>query len=201
MLNQISISERLRQQMAFIIEIDKLKHIMRRNKLVDGSRQENDAEHSWHLAMMVMVLAEYAEAGIDTDRVLRMLLLHDLVEIDAGDTFLYDETSVADTKTAREQQAAARLYGLLPLDIATELKGLWEEFEERKTPEAKFAAAIDRIQPVLHNYLTQGGAWKEHQVSAAMVLKKISVVAEGSPVLGKLVDLLIADAVKQGDLK
>ena len=153
--------QRLLAQVSFITEIDKLKTIQRQTLLLDGSRQENDAEHSWHLAMMVVVLAEYSNRPIDVARVVKMVLVHDVVEIDAGDTFAYDEGAHHD-KEAREQTAADRLFGLLPKDQAMEMRALWDEFEAGETADAQFANAVDRMQPVLHNALTGGKQWLKH---------------------------------------
>src|SRR5262249_50705513 len=149
-------SDRLARQIAFIIEIDKAKQVLRQTLLMDGSRLENDAEHSWHLAVMALLLAEYAGEAVDLLRVLKMVLIHDLVEIDAGDTFVYDVEALA-TRREREERAADRIFGLLPADVEEEFRALWEEFEAQATPEARFAAALDRLQPLLHNYHTGGG--------------------------------------------
>jgi putative hydrolase of HD superfamily len=156
---------RLTQQIQFIIEIDQLKQVLRQTLLNDGSRRENSAEHSWHLAMMVIVLAEYAPQGVTLLSAIKMVLLHDLVEIDAGDTFCYDVQG-NESKAQREAQAALRLFGLLPADQASELRSLWEEFEAQQTPTAKFAAALDRIQPLLHNQQNRGGTWLIHELHA-----------------------------------
>jgi len=192
-------NERLRQQLAFIIEIDKLKQIYRQTILMDGSRTENDAEHSWHLAVMAILLAEYAaQKKLDIFRVVKMLLIHDVVEIDAGDTYLYDEHAAKD-KVAREQQAADRLFPLLPEDQAQEFRRLWEEFEARATPEAKFAASLDRFQPLLHNYVTQGQSWKEHGVTSDKVERQQGqVLGEGAPILWEHAERLIREAVEKG---
>lgn len=194
-------TKRLKQQIEFILEIDQLKKIMRRTLLIDSSRTENDAEHSWHLALLAMVLAEYASPEVNINRVIRMLLIHDLVEIDAGDTFLYDVSPAASLKVERERNAAKRIYGLLPDDIRTELIGLWEEFEERKTADAKFAAGLDRLQPLLHNYFTNGSAWASHNITSDKVIAKKYLIEEASEVLGNLANDLIIDAVNRGDLK
>lgn len=191
---------RLHQQLAFILEIDKLKHILRRSPLLDKSRRENDAEHSWHLAMMAVVLAEYAAPEVNIARVIRMVLLHDLVEIDAGDTFLYDDTHTK-SKTERENLAAERIYGLLPKDIGEELVSLWHEFEERKTPDAKFAACLDRIQPILHNYFTQGGTWKMADITHEKEMSYMLFIKEISEPLFTVVESLLATAVENGFLK
>ncbi|WP_170140946.1 HD domain-containing protein [Allonocardiopsis opalescens] len=191
--------ERLTDQLRFVLEVDKLKRILRRNTLVDGSRRENDAEHSWHVALAARVFAEYAPKGTDIDRVVEMLLLHDIVEIDAGDTFVYD-TELAQTQFKRESEAADRLYALLPKDQAEHARGLWEEFEARTTPEARFAKAIDRLAPMLANWHNEGGTWVTHRVSAAQVREKVAMVAEGSATLGAYATALINDAVGRGYL-
>jgi putative hydrolase of HD superfamily len=157
---------RLEQQLGFILEVDKLKSVLRQTRLVDGSRRENDAEHSWEVAMMAVVLAEHAGAPIDLARVVRMLLIHDIVEIDAGDTFIYDE-GARKTQVEREEQAAERLFGLLPDDQAVELRELWAEFEDLKTAESRFATAMDRLQPLLHNYHSGGAIWSKHGSTTA----------------------------------
>ena len=191
---------RLQQQLRFILEIDRLKQVFRQTYLLDGSRKENDAEHSWHLAVMAMLLAEHAAGdGIDVPRVMKMVLVHDLVEIDAGDTFCYDEAGNA-TKAAREQAAADRLFALLPADQGAEIRSLWEEFEARATPEARFAAALDRLQPLLHNLHTEGRAWREHGVTAEMVIARNRHIADGAPALWALVERLIRAAVAKGHL-
>ncbi|WP_283139790.1 HD domain-containing protein [Rhizohabitans arisaemae] len=191
--------DRFIAQLAFTLEIDKLKRIIRRNTLVDGSRRENDAEHSWHLAMMALVFGEYAPPGTDLRRVGLMLLVHDLVEIDAGDTFVYDSTAVAD-QTARERAAADRIFGLLPKDQEVELRGLWEEFEERATPEARFARALDRLAPMLANFHTEGGTWALYKVTAGQVMEKVELIREGSPTLGDYAAELVDTAVARGHL-
>lgn len=196
------ISNRLQQQIKFIREIDKLKLIKRRAFVSDQSRNENSAEHSWHIAIMAIILAEYANPEVNIDRVIKMLLIHDLVEIDAGDTFLYaQEPSQSQTKLDQEQQAATRIYGILPEQSQSELMLLWQEFEERKTPDAKFAASLDRLQPILQNYFTAGGSWKKHNVSSQQVLLKNQLIEEGSNALWQLVEGLIQDAVNCEYLK
>jgi putative hydrolase of HD superfamily len=193
-------SDRLAEQIRFVVEIDKLKHVLRRTYLLDQSRRENDAEHSWHLAVMTMLLEQHAERPIDVLRVLKMVLVHDIVEIDAGDAALYDEAGNAD-KAERELAAADRIFALLPADQGQEIRSLWEEFEARATPEARFARALDRVQPILHNYITQGKTWRELGVTAHQVIaKNRDVVYEGSPALGEYVVGLIADAVAKGYL-
>lgn len=191
---------RLHQQLQFIVEIDKLKHVLRQTLLIDKSRRENDAEHSWHLAMMAILLSEYAGEKVNLVRVLKMVLIHDLVEIDAGDTFCYDEPSIQ-TQTDREEAAADRLFGLLPLDQTDQLRSLWEEFEAKQSADARFATALDRLQPILHNYHTQGGTWRRAGVTIDKIRKRIAPIAIGSPRLGEFAETLIQDALRQGFLE
>lgn len=191
---------RLTQQIQFIIEIDRLKQVLRQTLLNDGSRQENSAEHSWHLAMMVIVLAEYAPQGVAVLNAIKMVLIHDLVEIDAGDTFCYDVQG-NESKAQREAQAALRLFGLLPADQASELRSLWEEFEAQETPTAKFAAALDRIQPLLHNQQNEGGTWLIHGITRDQVMKRMRPVETGAPELWSFVQQVISDCVAAGYLK
>jgi len=191
---------RLEQQIRFLLEIDKLKCILRRTWLTDGTRLENSAEHSWHLAVMAILLAEYAaEETLDLFRVVQMALVHDLVEIDAGDTFVYDEAAAAD-KAQREQAAAERIFGLLPPEQGDQLRSAWQEFEARQTAEARFAAALDRLQPILHNYHTCGKAWQTHGITADRVLDRNRHMSEGAPQLWEYTQTLIADAVAKGYL-
>jgi putative hydrolase of HD superfamily len=190
---------RLARQIGFVVEIDRLKHILRQTQIMDGSRRENDAEHSWHIAVMAMVLAEYAPANVSIARVLRMLLIHDLVEIDAGDTFVYDTAGLRD-QAERERRAADRIFGLLPPDQAEEFRALWDEFEERRTPDAIFARAIDVMQPLLHNYHTQGGTWRQHGITADRVRARKSAIAAASPELWDYAQRVIEDAVRRGYL-
>ncbi|HVI53162.1 MAG TPA: HD domain-containing protein [Candidatus Sulfotelmatobacter sp.] len=161
--------ERLERQLAFIAELDKMKGIIRHTPLVDASRRETDAEHSWHIAVMALLLSEHADEPVDAVKVMKMLLIHDVVEIDAGDTFIYDDKGNAD-KYERERKAADRLFGMLPSDQESELRALWEEFEERKSPEARFASSIDRFQPIMNNHLSRGGSWKANNVQPEKVL-------------------------------
>ncbi len=174
--------QRLAQQVAFITEIDKLKKIQRQTILLDRSRRENDAEHSWHLAMMVILLAEHSNEPIDCLKVLKMVLIHDLVEIDAGDTYAYDEAGHHD-KAERERAAADRIFAILPPDQAAELRRLWDEFEEQKTADARFANAVDRMQPLLHNCLTEGQTWQQNGVTRSQVIKRCRPMENGSTVL------------------
>lgn len=171
--------DRLEQQAAFCLEIDKEKFIGRQTYLSDGKRKENDAEHAWHMAVMALVLSEYANEEIDVLRTISMLLIHDLVEIDAGDTYAYDEEALK-TQGEREQQAADRIFNLLPEDQAAEFFGLWREFEERKTPESRFAHAMDNFQPVMLNAATDGKAWAERNVRLSQVLKRNQKTGDGS---------------------
>ncbi len=194
-------NERLARQLEFIREIDKLKSVFRRTLLMDGTRFENDAEHSWHLAMMAILLKEHATGpGVDIARVVKMVLVHDLVEIDAGDTYCYDVSGNLG-KADRERAAATRLFGLLPGDVGGEIRALWEEFESRTSPEAKFAAALDRVQPLIHNYSTGGAIWRKHGVRCKQVLEHNRHVEEGSGVLWRFSEALIQDAVKRGYLE
>lgn len=189
----------LAAQLAFIREIDRVKSVFRQTDLMDRSRKENDAEHSWHIAVMAWTLRRHAPAGLDVLRTVTMLLIHDLVEIDCGDTFCYDTEGMVG-KHDREAAAARRIFGILPPEQARELQALWEEFEDRETPEARYANALDRLQPMLHNYATQGGAWREHGVTADRVLRRNRIIADGSPELWAYARQMIADAVTRGYL-
>lgn len=201
-------NQRLQQQIAFVVEIDRLKQVLRQTQLMDASRRENSAEHSWHLAMMVLVLAEYAPAGVDVQHAMHQVLIHDLVEIDAGDTFCYDIAG-HDDKAEREQRAADRIFGLLPTakdDLQSKLGGdrlrqLWDEFEAQATPTARFAAALDRIQPLLHNWQTGGGTWKQHGICRAQVMQRMAPVETGAPELWPFVLEVIEDCVAAGYLQ
>lgn len=199
--NMIKLAARLQQQLNFLYEIDKLKTVFRRSNLIcDTSRFENSAEHSWHLAFYVLVLAEYANEKIDPLRVLKMVLLHDLVEIDAGDTFCYD-LSANIGKQEREILAAKRLFGLLPAEQGAELMQLWQEFEAGETADAKFAVSVDRLQPLLHNYTTGGGSWKRHAIKRNQVDARMQPIAEGSTALFDLMKSILDDAVAQAILE
>lgn len=192
--------ERLLKQIEFIVEIDKLKRILRQNVVIDTLRRENDAEHSWHLAMMAIILSEYAAEEIDLLRVIKMVLIHDLVEIDAGDTFCYDEKAHED-KAFREQKAADRLFNILPQDQAKEILGLWQEFEEMKTPEARFAACLDRVQPLILNYHTNGHTWQKPGITSEKVLKRNGVLEENAPILWEFAKEVIDESIKKGYLQ
>lgn len=190
----------LLQQIAFIKEIDKIKYIERRTKLFNSDRRENDAEHSWHLALMALVLAQHANEPIDILIVIKMLLIHDLVEIDAGDTFLFDTTKNHDN-TEEERTAAARIFGLLPEKQAEEFKAIWEEFEARQTAEAKFARSMDRLEPLLQNVSNKGGTWQEFNVGYSQVLQKQNVHEAISTTIDHYAKELIQQSVEAGILR
>lgn len=189
----------LADQIRFLLEVDRAKGVMRRTWLSDGSRRENAAEHMWHLAVVALVLAEHADGPVDLARVLTMALIHDIVEIDAGDTFLYDEAARA-TQSRREAAAAERIYGLLPAHQGQHLRRLWEEFEAQETPDARFAAAVDRLQSVLLNLATEGRAWREHGITADRVRAANAHMARGAPTLWRHVSALLDGAVERGHL-
>lgn len=186
--------QRLHRQIEFVAELDRLKSILRRNTLIDGSRRENTAEHSWHIGMFAIVLAEHADESVDILHVLKMLLIHDIVEIDAGDTFCYDDEAARD-KEEREQKAADRLFGMLPDDQAREFRALWDEFEAATTAEAKFANALDRLQPVLLNSRSEGGTWKQYDVPTEQVIKRNRPIAAGSEILWERAEAMIYEAM------
>lgn len=190
---------RLLDQVRFILEIDRLKSVLRQTVLVDETRRENSAEHSWHLATMAFLLHEYAAEPVDLMRVMKMVLVHDIVEIDAGDTFCYDETANLG-KLEREQAAADRIFNLLPEEQASELRSLWDEFESGQTSEARFACALDRLQPVLLNLAIRGGSWSRHGISAHQVVKRNSPIGDGAPELWQYVEEKIREAVASGVL-
>jgi putative hydrolase of HD superfamily len=191
---------RLEQQIQFVLEIDKLKSVIRRSYLINGQRRENTAEHSWHLAMLALILAEHANEPVDLLRVLKMVIVHDIVEIDAGDTFLFDTTGAQD-KTAREQLAADRLFGLLPEDQAVELRQLWDEFEARETADSHFANALDRLMPLLHNYHAGGRTWQENGIVSSQIEWVHGRIGEGSHTVAELSRMVVATAVAEGILK
>lgn len=206
--------QRLEAQLAFLMEADRLKNIYRQTytrvddlpPMPEGSnaaepypRRENDAEHSFSLALFTAILAEYSNQPIDVLKTIKMVLVHDIVEIDAGDTYCYDEAGSA-TKAERERRAAERLFGILPKEQQAEYRGLWEEFEERKTPEAKFAAVMDRIQPLLLNLSRGGLSWREHGIHLPQVQKRNALVSEGSEALHKYILELLRDANARGIL-
>lgn len=190
----------LLQQVAFIHEIDKLKYIQRKTRLFNSDRRENDAEHSWHLAMMALILAEHSNEPVDILKVLKMLLIHDLVEIDSGDVFLYD-TIVNHDNTEAERKAAERIFGLLPAKQAEEFTAIWEEFETGDTAEARFARSMDRFEPILQNVSNQGGTWTEHNVPYSTVMEKTRKIEHGSKMIWDFTETLIDDSVLKGYIK
>ncbi len=192
--------ERFAKQLDFILELDKLKYIKRRSYVADGSRHENDAEHSWHLALMAMLFSEYSNEEVDVLHVMKMVLIHDAVEIDAGDTYAYDEQG-ANTKREREEKAAKRIFHILPEDQAKEMRDLWEEFEAGDTPEARFANVLDKVQPVMLNDITNGRSWREHGIAASQVLGRNDATKEGSEVLWNHVKELVDKNQRLGNLK
>jgi 5'-deoxynucleotidase YfbR-like HD superfamily hydrolase len=190
--------QRLDQQMRFVAEAGLLKRVQRQTMLTDPLRRENSAEHSWHLAVMVLALGEYAPPGTDLARVSAMLLMHDLVEIDAGDLFVFAGPAQQEAQETAEKAAADRIFALLPGEQAVVLRGLWDEFEERRTAEARFARALDRLQPMLANVAAQGGTWREHGITAPQVLAKVELIEDGSAELGRYARELVAGAVRDG---
>lgn len=193
-------TEKLLKQIDFIKEIDKVKYIQRKTRLFNSDRHENDAEHSWHLALMAIVLSEHSNEAIDILKVIKMVLIHDIVEIDAGDTFIYD-TQKDHQNTKDERLAANRIFGMLPEAQAEEFIMIWEEFEAGATKEAKFAKAMDRLEPLLQNSSNNGGTWEEYGVKYEKVYEKKSVIKEGSGVIWSYAEKLIDDSVKSGILK
>jgi putative hydrolase of HD superfamily len=193
-------TDRLYQQLAFIREADKMKGILRANMMLDGTRQEDDAQHSWHIALMALVLSEYARPGVDIDRAMRMLLVHDMVEIDAGDTYAYDEVAGAD-KRERECAAAQRIFGMLPQNQGDALRMLWEEFEACQTPSAQYANAIDRLQPLLGNFWVDGKVWEENRITLEKVLTRNEITKTALPGIWDSVRTLLDEAVARGYLR
>lgn len=192
--------ERLKKQMEFLLEVDKLKFIQRQTYLSDGKRKENDAEHSWHLAMMAVLLAEHSNEELDLVKVITMVLIHDIVEIDAGDTYAYDAAG-NESKRQREVKAADRIFHILPQDQAKKLRDIWEEFEAYETPEAKFAHVCDNVQPLMLNDATKGLSWREHEVKKSQVLARNQRIAQGSVTMRNYVDEMINKNVESGNLK
>lgn len=193
------IDERLQKQMDFILEIDKLKNIYRQSYVSDGSRHEEDADHSWHLAIMCLLLSEHSNEEIDVLKTMAMVLIHDIIEIDAGDTYAYDEAANA-TKREREEKAADRIFNILPKDQAECLRALWEEFEAGETKEARFAITLDKIQPLMLNDATDGRAWQEHQVKKSQIMKRNEVTPKGSTDLWEYGRMLIDRNVEKGKI-
>jgi putative hydrolases of HD superfamily len=191
--------DRLSQQINFIKEIDKIKYIQRKTKLINSDRHENDAEHSWHLAMMTIVLAEHSNNPIDILKVLKMVLIHDIVEIDTGDTFLFD-TNKNHTNTQEETLAAKRIFGMLPTEQAEEFIAIWEEFEAGESNESKFAKSMDRFEPVLQNTSNKGGTWAEFNVGYEKVHQKLSGIQKGSETIWNLTETMLNQSVEEGIL-
>lgn len=192
--------ERFEKQLAFILEADKEKNILRQTHLSGHGRQENDAEHAWHMAMMIYLLKEYANAPIDLAKTMMMALIHDIVEIDAGDTYAYDAAGM-ETQAERERLAAERIFGLLPDDQRDELRGLFEEFEAGETAEAKFARTMDNLQPLMLNDSNDGGDWRAHQVTRTQVMKRHARNQLGSEVIGEYTKELIDKNVQKGNIR
>lgn len=192
--------ERLKRQLDFALEIDKEKNIFRQTHLSGHGRNENDAEHAWHMAIMAYLLREYANEEVDIARVMLMCLIHDIVEIEAGDTYAYD-TEGKKSQKAREDAAKEKLYSLLPEDQKQELTALFDEFEEYQTAEAKFAHAMDNLQPLLLNHSNNGGDWKEHQVSARQVYGRQTKTKLGSEKLFEVTDKIIQEHIRRGNLQ
>ncbi len=192
--------DRLQAQLDFLLEIDRLKTVQRRTYLIDGSRRENSAEHSWHVAVMAMLLAEYAEQPVDLPHVLRLLLVHDIVEADAGDTYCYDEEGNRQ-KEEKEKKAADRLFGMLPVDQGRLFRDLWEEYDARQTPESIFANSCDRLMPMMHNYYSGGLSWKEHDIGRKQVFDRNHCISEGSEAMWKVAEQLMEKGVENGWLR
>lgn len=191
------INERLAKDIEFIVELDKMKSILRQTSIIGEDRREDDAQHSWHISVMAMILEEYTNERVDVCKVIKMLLTHDLVEIFAGDTFCYDKVGNQDKKE-REDLAAEKIFGMLAEDKGKELRALWDEFEEMKTPEALFAASMDRLQPMLNNYHNNGGTWRKFNVAKEDIYKRIAPVKNSSDELWEFVEHMIEDAGKKG---
>lgn len=190
-------NDRLLKDIEFIVELDKMKSILRQTSLIEEDKREDDAQHSWHIAVMTMVLNEYANEELDDKKVIKMLLIHDIVELYAGDTFCYDEKGNKD-KRERELLAADKIFGMLKEEKALEFRALWDEFEEMETPEALFAASMDRLQPMLNNYYNGGGTWKKFGVDKEAIYKRIAPVKESSDKLWEFVEHMIEDAYSRG---
>lgn len=199
-LDTLQLAEPLASQLRFLLEADRLKSVVRGSRIADGSRRENSAEHSWHIALFALVLARHAVERVDASRVVAMLLIHDLVEIDCGDTPLFDAAGAA-TQAAREADAARRLFGLLPAAQAREFLALWREFEAAATADARFAKAVDRLQPTLLNHAVGGGTWADYDVDEARERALTCRIAEGSPVLWEVARSVVADSVRRGWLR
>ena len=192
--------ERFKKQMDFILEVDKLKSIIRQNFIADGSRKESDTDHSWHLAMMCFLLEEYANEDIDVLKTMKMVLIHDIIEIDAGDTYAYDAEANKEKKQ-KELLAAERIFNILPEDQASKMRVLWDEFEEGKTAEAKFANALDKVQPAILNDVSGGKSWREHEVEVSQIIKRNEFTADGSKVLWEYVEEILEKNIANGNIK
>lgn len=193
-------NKHLDQQLKFVAEIDKMTQIFRRTMLIDGSRRENDAEHSWHIAVMALLFSDYVKEKPDLGRVVKMLVVHDLVEIYAGDTFAFD-VEANKSKEENEIAAADKLFSQLPEEQGKEIRSLWEEFDEMKTPDSIYANCMDRVQPFLHNTLTEGATWVEGGVAKSQVEKRLAVVKENMPELWNWLEINITEAIKKGWIK
>lgn len=193
-------NEKIKKQIEFVLVIDEMKNVLRRNLVVDGSRRENDAEHSWHLAMLAMILEEYSSEKVDIERVLKITLVHDLVEVYAGDTFAYDAKGNED-KLDREIEAANRLFGMLDPVQGAEIRALWDEFEAKETAESRYANAVDRLQPLLLNYMTNGHTWKLGDVHATQIYKRMDIIRTATPELWHIVEGIINTSIQAGILK
>ena len=191
--------KRLKKQLEFALEIDKVKNVFRQTHLSGHGRKENDAEHSWHIAVMAYLLREYANEKVDIAKVMLMCLIHDVVEIDAGDTYAYDTENLK-TQKAREDAAKERIFSILPKEQKEELIALFDEFEAYETPESKFAHVMDNLQPLMLNNSNEGGDWKEHNVSAEQVYKRQSKVKFGSEKLFEVIDGIIQNNIQKGNL-
>lgn len=192
--------EKLQKQIKFAIVIDEMKNIFRRNLIIDGSRRENDAEHSWNLAMLAMLFEEYSTEKVNIEKVLKIALVHDLIEVYAGDTFAYDVKGNED-KLQREIESANKLFGILDPEQGAEIRALWDEFEAKETPESKYANAIDRIQPLINNYMTNGHTWKEGDVHAPQIYKRMDIIRTTTPALWPIVEGIISTSIEIGILK
>jgi len=193
----LPIQEHLRRQLEFVLEIDRLKQVRRETHLLDGTRRENSAEHSWHIAVMAMLLAEHAEEGLNLERVLKMLLIHDIVEIDSGDSFCYDEKA-RQSQADREDAATRRLFGLLPEEQGNSLFEIWRDFEAQATPEAIFAATVDRLQPLLFDCMSDGGTLRSPETTMQKVIARHQIINAGSPLLAGYANHLIRTAAGKG---
>lgn len=199
-ISHMSKNSKLECQITFLVEVDKLKSVLRRNDVIHGNRRENSAEHSWHTALCAMILAEHSNETIDVNRVIRMLIIHDIVEVDAGDTFIYDGANRW-TQASREEEAADRLFALLPAEQGRSFRDLWNEFEAATSPEARFAKAVDRFVAVLHNYETRGRGWSDHGIKRDRVFAVNEYVKNGSTILWEKIQSFIESATREGFLQ